>query len=412
MWRRPSVEPYAHPVSWAGGALRGSTLDARVAKALVAILSQEDPTAVPRSVRADPALVAEPAFLLAAEHHRVAPAVFVSLQHYPAVPDPVLARLARGHHEQVFRHAAALGNVQALGRILDRIGCDWAVIKGPYLASYVHPRPDLRTYLDLDVVVDHRRLPEVIDALVASGNTFLDRNWTLIRESDRAQVSLLLPMGTPLDLHWHLLNRGRVRNAFFLDMDEVLGRARTRELGPVAARVLDDADALVHIALHASLAGASRLVWIHDVHALVTRCPLDMDVVVQRAVSAGAGLTLAVVLQRAQATFGTQVSDDVLNRLASPYGWRAATRLLDSVRPVESGYGRRYMGRTLVRATRADSRASWREFRYTAVRNARRRFQAHELESETIAVNPLHDLGGDQRDRDEFFAFVASGGQT
>ena len=137
-------------------------------------------------------------------------------------------------------------------------------MKGPAIAERLYPSPDLRVYDDLDIVVAPADFSRAIDAFEASGLELLDRNWDLIRREGRGQLHLRLPLGTLADIHWHLLNREVVRNAFDVLVEPLFERARQIDLLGSPTRTLDPVDTLLHLGIHAALSGADRLLWLKD----------------------------------------------------------------------------------------------------------------------------------------------------
>lgn len=67
--------------------------------------------------------------------------------------------------------------------------------------------------------------------------------------------------GRLLDLHWHLLDAPKVRDAYVLPTEPLLARRRAISSGLPA---LDPADQLVHVAVQAAQSGATRLSWLLD----------------------------------------------------------------------------------------------------------------------------------------------------
>src|SRR4051794_12287440 len=90
----------------------------------------------------------------AAGWHRISPAVYLYLR--DQVDDPeILGPLEAGYRRQVARHLQTLADLRIAGAALDDAGIRWALIKGPALAA-LWPRPDMREYRDLDLLVDRR----------------------------------------------------------------------------------------------------------------------------------------------------------------------------------------------------------------------------------------------------------------
>jgi hypothetical protein len=194
-------------------------------------------------------------------------------------------------------------------------------------------------YHDLDILVPEDAFADTIDALEASGFHLVDRNWTLIRRERRGQLHVALRLGTLADVHWHLINRERVRRSLTLPMPEIFERARAVSLFGLELRTLDPVDTLTHLCLHAALSGGDRLIWLKDVErAIATEGP-DWQQVVDRACGWGASPLVGLVLARTSWRLGAPVPDDVIRELLAGPRW-LVSRVLDRLWPPERSSGR------------------------------------------------------------------------
>jgi hypothetical protein len=299
----------------------------------------------------------------------------------------------------------------------------WLAMKGPVLVEGAYQGRDVRSYTDIDVVVDRRAFGIVIDALLADGARLVDRNWTLIRSSMRGEVTLVLPHGSTLDLHWHLLNDVRVRHSFSVSMEELLDRRRLVAIGGHRIPTLDPADTVLTLAAHAGLAGGYRLVWMKDLERVVSAGGFRWADVVDRSHRYGLGLVVATMLERAVRVAGAAVPTEVLDALAPRRGWRGVIRFSDRQRPPERSFGHQLSGRTFVRSTRRSTatstvelgRAMWSDVLKQVIVNPDHPWRPRPLRrarSEPApepAPNPLWLPGGDD-DRVEFLRLLADEG--
>jgi hypothetical protein len=211
------------------------------------------------------------------------------------------------------------------------------VIKGPAAVELLYGAPGRRAYQDLDVLVEPAAFRDVLAALERAGATMLDRNWMMLRKELRGEIHLGLPRGTSLDLHWNLINMNR--GQMWIDSSEVLQRSERRDLGGVIVPVLDPADTLVHLAVHAAVSGGDRLLWLKDIERAATILDPPWELVVERArhwqVAAPAGL----ILGRAREVLGAPIPEWVPVQLL---GSRTAglVRLVARASPWELSVGR------------------------------------------------------------------------
>lgn len=292
-----------------------------------------------------------------AEFHGVVPFLHVALAGTGHV-DPALGEgLAAGYHQGIRTHLLAVQGLRTLQGMLADV-TPWLVVKGPVLSSALYQRPDLRSYVDLDVLVPPGRFARAVESLEAQGCTLADRNWDLLRARMPAQLRVRLPSGLWVDLHWHLLNTPRLRQAFPIVADALFEEARDVDIAGVRVRTLGRTDTLVHLAAHACLGGGDRLRWVADLHQAVQHDAPHWDEVVARSRAQRLSLIVGTMLRRADRSLPLGVPKQVLDELGRRPGWAALTGAVDRLVPVERCSGRPTPARIVVRSTRGSVPAS------------------------------------------------------
>ncbi|GAB7190148.1 hypothetical protein NUM3379_08540 [Kineococcus sp. NUM-3379] len=295
----------------------------------------------------------------ALHHHRVGPTAHHVLARTPGVPAELL-RAARGTLRAQTARRLALGpDLERVAAALDGVGARWAVLKGPAVAASLYPDPGAREWHDLDVLVDGRDARAALPALEAAGARVLDPDWAGVRAREQGELALRLPAGTFLDLHWHLLNRPERRAAFRLDVPGILGRTTRRDLGGVACPVPDAADQLHHLALHACLSGAWRLLWLLDV-ALAARALTDRDALVERVLAARTALPVAMALDRSRRVLGADGDPPPVPGRPGGAAWRAAGGLVTRAAPPQHLVAARRNGHVVFSSARTSTATSAR----------------------------------------------------
>jgi hypothetical protein len=274
-----------------------------------------------------------------ARHHRVLPFVHRDLREAGGVDVRTMQALDRHAVTQTANQMRIVNDLAGFAALLAPLEVQWITFKGPVLAQRCYDRPELRTYGDLDLLIAREDFPQVVTYLQGSGVTVIDRNWTLIRRERRGQLHLTLAMGTVADLHWHLLNRAVVRDSFDVDMGAVLTRTRTVVVSGVEVETLSAVDTVVHLALHAALAGGDRLIWMKDLERSIAAESLEWDEVVARAFAWQAGAAVASTLQRARDVLGAQVPVWVLRDLEPSSARRRVGAAFDHWWPTERAEG-------------------------------------------------------------------------
>jgi hypothetical protein len=295
------------------------------------------------------------------------------LRHVEAVPCGVRRRLEAGVRWRRALAVRALADLAQLADLLPDEG--WAVLKGPVLSELVWSRPGLREFGDLDVLVDPEQVPRLVRRLSSSGLPLDLAEWEDLRTRVKNEATIRLWRGTPLDLHWDVLSSGERVPGKGFDVAAVLSRRQPATLGRGAVRCdawrLDPVDTLLHVAVHSLRDGGFALRQAVDVAELLHRDGADPDEVLRRARERDLGLALAVVLQRTAAVRSPAPLDRRLRELTTARGWLRAMAVHDALSPIGRSRGNR-VSIMAVRATRARSVESAGVLgREAAVRTAR-----------------------------------------
>ncbi|MGE0309544.1 MAG: nucleotidyltransferase family protein [Acidimicrobiia bacterium] len=347
-----------------------------------------------------------------ARRHLVVPALHDALASALPTDHPAAIELENAHVMSIGNHLRILADLARLAPLLESTGARWAVLKGPVLAEVFYPRPDLRSYDDLDVLVEPGRLGDVVDALEASGAHLLDVNWPLIRSSGRGEITLVLWHGTVLDLHWDLITEQAVRSSFRLDASDLLDRRRQVGVASITVPTLGRGDTLTHVGLHALLAGGDRLGWLADLAAIMQRDGALTTLDWKRTEEQRCTLAVAIMLDRLERVLGDPNASASLATAPRTPAWRRLLARSDRVRPPESFPGRLSM-RLLARSTRGSTRASvaavfrsvWEEVG-TPVLHRTNPWGKRPSVQDDVA-NPLWIANGTAVDRQECFREIA-----
>jgi hypothetical protein len=314
---------------------------------------------------------------------------------------PVDPQLAATYREQLFRHLIVMAELREIGAVLTEAGVGWLVFKGPVLAA-AYERDDLRSYSDVDLLVDRHRLAEALDILYSAGCSQVDRNWPMINAQTRGEMSLSMRSGIALDLHWAFVCESRTRLALHVPVEAMLSRSVTRVVSDVSLQTLEPHDELAYVALHAILSGGHRLVWLVDMDRLVRARSLDWVEVVEAARRNGLSLPLAIMLDRARRYLGTDVPPAVTRSLAAGLGWRGLMRAVDAVRSPVGSFAGGMSGRIFAQSFRGTTGATAVGlFQEVLDRLGRQRAVAW-------ASNPLHEDVPDALARQDYLSRVMS----
>lgn len=347
-----------------------------LASLLVQSVSDDCSKALPDGVAELPAQAVFEAGAL----HRVRPALRRRLAAASGVPSEWMPPLEAAKHQQLIRHLRALADLGRIRRAFERADVRWAVTKGPVLAAAVWPHPDMREYTDLDVLVHPADFGRALAALESEDFTYVDRNWPEVVVQNRAELAMRGPSGFPLDLHWDIAVSPEARRAFPTDLPAMLTRTRFVDVGgDVVVPALEATDTLLHVAHHAALSGANRLMWIADVFYAARQPGVDWDELERRARAARMLTTIAVVLARAERAFNTEFAMPTAMRARTERTVIGRTAVLRERRHPFPGLpgdaalsGLEYAsGRENAWATVGTAARSWWRVRWTQARVAR-----------------------------------------
>lgn len=310
----------------------------------------------------------------------------------------------------VARHLRALGDLQLVHACLTSEEVPFAVVKGPVLVERLYGSPDLRSYIDLDLLVRPRDVGAAVDALEAAGFLLLDANWPLLQRSGVHELRLLSPHGGAIDLHWSLGKGPGVLDPS-PSVDTLLDRAATWRLGALSLQTLDWADTVVHLAVHAAASGGHRLLWCADLRAALTGSPVGAgESLATRAAEWRAGPQLHVMLARTRASLGTDIPPELTPQLGVQRSWRVLTTVVDRAFPVERQADGRGLARLVARSTSTTSRASWEALAakaFAAARAPQEELVPAWLLDPDEPRSALHAVGGPEG-REAFFTTVAA----
>lgn len=238
---------------------------------------------------------------------------------------PVPTWLETHRFNATVHRARIMDTLAIIAPALSSVGIPWVVLKGPAITRS-GGFPQLREFGDLDVLVSGRHLSRVLGILEDLGIDGMNRNWDAYLRYGVAEFPVIMS-GTPIDLHWHVIGMGEIRKRFEIATGELLERRIVESEGDARFPRLGAEDNVIHVALHAGLSGAGRIVWLRDVHELVEGSDLDWDTLVARTHRFGVSSIVGQVLDRCRFVLGTPVPSEVAEQLTPSVALRLRRRL-------------------------------------------------------------------------------------
>jgi len=270
-------------------------------------------------------------------------------------PDPDLDRAV---HAALARHLRALGDLRLAGGALARGGVPFLVVKGPALVATCYASPDLRSYVDLDLLVRPGDVGAAVRCLESAGCLLLDANWPLLTGAAVHELRLGTPAGGALDLHWSL-GAGPVAGDASPSVVRLMARSVEIDCGGLRVGTLGAQDTLLHVAVHAAAAGGHRLIWLADLRGALARAleGSTSGAVLAVADEWQARPALALMLRRAERWLGLETPPE-LRRLVRPGPWTALVAIADRLSPPPLVGTGTSISRLVARSCRESPRAS------------------------------------------------------
>lgn len=324
-------------------------LDRRLGRLLRACVASNGPTPAQLLTAASPSDFR--GLAVAAERHGVAGYVHRAVAGSHAVPATELAQLSEYRMGAVRSHLRTLGDLRFLRRVLGNVGVPWLVLKGPALAA-LHDGPELRSYRDLDILVPATQFGAAARALEDAGCLVPPHDWTALREELGGEIDVFLPSGTHLDLHWHLINEKPDRLPYTIDLDELFARQRDLVLGTDRFATFSSTDTALHVALHAMLSGAQRLIAMKDLQLLLLSSDHTVEPLLARARDWHAEIPVRVALVRMDRAIGLPAEVTVPAPTGFERPWARLAGAVETISPLERIDRSFSLGRTFSRAAR------------------------------------------------------------
>ncbi|WP_277755200.1 nucleotidyltransferase family protein [Pseudactinotalea terrae] len=286
----------------------------------------------------------------AVRHHRIAPLAHVA---YREVCPPLAAELRVDRDDAIGTHLRASIVLEQIRALLG--DTPWVTFKGAVLSETAHPRPGLRTYHDVDVLVSPQDLREVCSVLLGHKWQIADYDDMLRNPETPGEMHWISPAGLLVDLHWSMTNTAVRRARLSVATDDILARRREVSIGLSRTWTLDEVDSLVHVGLHATLTGANRLLLLLDTDR-VARNIADWGPVAQRAMEWQAEPHLSLVLSRAQRIFDTPLPPTLDTELGVSATFSRLCAVVDNLAPVPAARRDQGVARMFARAVRRGAR--------------------------------------------------------
>ncbi len=240
----------------------------------------------------------------------------------PGVGGSAVARLRQHAHTEAARSVSQAKLFSELFAMLQANGVRCLVIKGFPLAHSHYSAPYLRPRSDVDILFEQSAITAVHALFIEAGL----RCDPLVLPMSKARYlttqfccERIDPSGlsVTVDAHWRINNAVVLADA--LDFDELYAQSVAQDSIAAGVRSTGAVHSLLIAALHRVADGRlERLIWLYDMHLLVTRMDdVELDQAVRCAIHKRLAAVLLDGLRRIRVRFGTGVDDALEQVLAS-----------------------------------------------------------------------------------------------
>jgi len=196
------------------------------------------------------------------------------------------------------------------------------LLKGPVLAYTAYPEPHLRTYHDIDALIQPHDLPRARDLLEQQGYEFYEEYRSNLADSNRAGYNFLKKhtdswLEVLIELHT-APHPSEIGTRF--DVAALWEHAQPLEILGEPTSMLNATDHLLYLCWHYRFHSFGRLLWFYDLVWLLraTEAGLDWDALISHARDQKLAATLYYCLSWCRDLFGIDVPAWVFTGLRPP----------------------------------------------------------------------------------------------
>lgn len=185
------------------------------------------------------------------------------------------------------------------------------VLKGADLASTIYPRPELRHYGDVDLMVKPADLAAVIAILERLGYHYHQEYRFETISKQRAAFVYVREVSLGFLVFEIHISPHHNEFGIAFDTDSIWNRARPITVAGVAVQGMGLADLFLYLCWHYRSHAFYRLIWLYDIAVLLLRCSnqLDWPLIQRLAQQQGLKATAYYCLQWCQQVFAVPLPD-------------------------------------------------------------------------------------------------------
>ena len=249
------------------------------------------------------------------ERHRINGLANIALLDQPAVPPEVRARLARRTRECVAFDLVLAAETAALQQRFDEAGLPALFIKGATVGILAYGALGIKQSWDIDLLTSPECVEQALEILEGQGYSLVHpaslHRMPLPRFVRFFHEALIRnARGVPVELHWRLSSKSRL-------LPGVNARSAHQcvDLGGYQVKTLCDELLVSYLIAHGQHHGWSRLKWLADLNALLSRRGVEeIERLWSKAQAFGLADSASAALLLCGQLFGLQLPPDIAER--------------------------------------------------------------------------------------------------
>ena len=269
-----------------------------------------------------------------ADEHFITPLLYNSIVKIcpEALPKRVLEELRNRFHSSARRNLFMAGELLRIVDVLRQNGIEALPYKGPMLAATAYDNLALRSFIDLDILINERNILKAKQVLMSAGyepRTQLTEKQEAAHIRSRAEKDIVLVRhdGTvSVELHWGVASLF----LFPLDAEVLWNRLEEVNLGAANVLSLGPEDTLLVLCVHGAKHSFQRVQWIADIAEVLRSNPqVDWDRMLSLAISLRSKRMLFLGLQLSSKLLGAPIPRMIARQIGEdPYVESLVTRVM------------------------------------------------------------------------------------
>ena len=232
------------------------------------------------------------------------------------------AQVLAMHQTEVLQNLFLERELQTILQAFNEASIPLMLFKGPALAYTVYPRPELRTYHDIDAMVRQEDLEKAHDLLTQRGYAFYEEYRANVIDANRSGYNYILKrpdswLEVLIELHTapHASEIGSL-----FDPQALWAQAEPITVLGEPTLTMNAVDHLLYLCWHYRFHGFTRLLWLYDLVVMLraTASTMDWDDLVRSARRQQLATTLYYCLCWCRDLFHVAIPEWVFARLRPP----------------------------------------------------------------------------------------------